>query len=114
MWVDVMTVEDLAKARKQAVSANGVELALLWHEGRPYAFLLHCIHKQRELTGGVVLNGRLVCPGHQWAFELDSGWCRERERCQPTFPVRIDAGRVLVDVDPVGADDAVSTPTEVR
>jgi nitrite reductase (NADH) small subunit len=113
MWVDVMTADDLAKARKQAVTANGVDLALNWHEGQPYAFLLHCIHKQRELTGGVVLNGRLVCPGHQWAYELDTGWCRERERCQPTYPVRVEGGRVLVDVEPAAAGDAVASSSEV-
>lgn len=106
MWVDVMTAEDLAKARKQAVTANGVDLALIWHDDKPYAFLLQCIHKQRELTGGVVLNGRLVCPGHQWAYELDTGWCRERERCQPTYPARVEDGRVLVDVEPAGEHDA--------
>jgi len=110
MWVDVMPAQDLERARKHAVAVNGVEVALIWHEGTPHAFQLHCIHKQRELVDGVVLNGRLVCAGHQWAFDLETGWCRERERCQPTFPVRVADGRVLIDVDPV---DAVVAPTEV-
>lgn len=110
MWVDVTAVQDLERTRKQSVTANGVEVALIWHDGAPHAFLLHCIHKQRELVDGVVLNGRLVCAGHQWAFELGTGWCKERERCQPTFPVRVEDGRVLVDVDPVDAEIA---PTEV-
>ena len=111
MWIDVAAEEDLERVRKQAVAANGVDVALIWHDGKPHAFLLHCIHKQRELIDGVVLNGRLVCAGHQWAFDLETGWCRERDRCQPTFPVRVEGGRVMIDVDPV---DAVSVATEAR
>ena len=54
--------------------------------------------RQRELAKGVVLNGRLVCPGHQWAFELGSGWEATKGECQPTYAVRIDADRVLLDL----------------
>ena len=57
-----------------------------------------CIHKQCELANGVVLNGKLVCPGHQWAFALDSGWEAIKEECQPTYPVRVVDGIVEVDV----------------
>jgi nitrite reductase (NADH) small subunit len=45
-----------------------------------------------------VLNGKLVCPGHQWAFALDSGWESIKEERQPMFPVRVVDGIVEVDV----------------
>ena len=45
-----------------------------------------------------MLNGKLVCPGHQWAFALDSGWEAIKEECQPMFPVRVVDGIVEVDV----------------
>src|SRR5919106_4163345 len=47
---------------------------------------------------GVILNGRIVCPGHQWAYDLTSGYCKERDRYQPTYRVDVVDGRVLVDV----------------
>jgi nitrite reductase (NADH) small subunit len=98
MWVEVAKVADLAKARKLAVQVGDRPIGLFWHDDQPYAFDNVCIHKQRELTGGVILNGRIVCPGHQWAYELGTGWCRERERSQPTFPARVDGDVVLIEV----------------
>jgi nitrite reductase (NADH) small subunit len=100
MWVEVASRAELEKARKKVVSADGFDLVLVWHDGQAYAMENICIHKGRELVDGVILNGRLVCPGHQWAYELGTGWCRERERCQPSFPVRVDGDAVLVETEP--------------
>ena len=74
-----------------------------------------CIHQDRKLSDGTLLGARVVCPGHQWAFELSTGHCRERDRCQPTFPARVDGDRVVVELpsdeaatDEAGSDEAGS------
>lgn len=101
MWVEVGSLDDLQRARKVVVDADGTPVVVLWHDGDAYAFDDRCIHRERELSKGVVLNGRLVCPGHQWAYELGTGWCRERERSQPVHDVRIDDdGVVWVQSEP--------------
>ena len=47
----------------------------------------------------MILGDRIVCPGHQWAFQLATGFEAKMEQYQPTYPVRItDDGRVEVDV----------------
>jgi len=97
MWVEAGPLEDVAKARKLVVDADGTDVVVVWHDGEVHALDNTCIHRQRELARGVILNGRLVCPGHQWAFDLETGWCRERERCQPVHAVRVDDGVVWVD-----------------
>lgn len=96
MWVEAGTVEEIQRARKKVVDAAGTQVVVLWHEGQVYALDNVCIHKARELHKGVILNGRLVCPGHQWAYELGTGYCRERDRHQPVHPVRIEEGVVWV------------------
>jgi nitrite reductase (NADH) small subunit len=88
----------VSKARKTVIEVDGYEVLVLAHDGDLYAFQNRCIHKQRELAKGVVLNGKLVCPGHQWAFALDSGYEAVKEECQPMFPVRVVEGVVEVDV----------------
>lgn len=97
MWVEVGRVDELARVRKKVVAVGDRSIVVVWHEGAAYALDNTCIHKQRELVNGVVLNGRLVCPGHQWAFDLGTGYCKERDRCQPTFPVRVDDDVVYVE-----------------
>lgn len=97
-WVNAGDAQSIAKARKVVLDVDGHEVLVLAHEGGFYSFANRCIHKQRELAKGVVLNGKLVCPGHQWAFALDSGWEAVKEECQPTYPVRVVDGVVEVDV----------------
>jgi len=97
-WVSAGDVQAVTRARKTVIDVDGYEVLVLAHDGNLHAFQNRCIHKQRELAKGVVLNGRLVCPGHQWAFALDSGWEAIKEECQPMFPVRVVDGIVEVDV----------------
>ena len=103
-WTTVGTTDDVARRKKVVVDVEGYEVVVLAHDGEFYAFQNHCIHKQRELAKGVVLNGKLVCPGHQWAFALGSGYEAVREQCQPTYPVRVVDGTVEVDVTRPPAD----------
>jgi nitrite reductase (NADH) small subunit len=101
----------LAKGRKQVVELDGREVLVLAHGDTFYAFQNQCIHKQRELVKGVVLNGKLVCPGHQWAFDLESGYEAIKQECQPTYPVRVVDGSVEIDIvtTAVAADSARAT-----
>ena len=97
-WVEAGDVATITRARKTVIDVDGYEVFVLAHDGNLYAFQNRCIHKQRELSKGVVLNGKLVCPGHQWAFALDSGYEAIKEESQPMFPVRVVDGKVEVDV----------------
>jgi nitrite reductase (NADH) small subunit len=97
-WVSAGATDAVTKQRKVVLDVDGTEVLVLAHDGSFCAFANRCIHKDRELSKGVVLNGKLVCPGHQWAFALDTGWEAIKEQCQPTFPVRVENDQVEVDV----------------
>lgn len=97
-WVTAGEAAAIVRARKVVIDVDGHEVLVLAHEGAFYAFANRCIHRDRELAKGVVLNGKLVCPGHQWAFELGSGWESIKQQCQPTYQVRVVDDVVEVDV----------------
>ncbi|HSL58215.1 MAG TPA: Rieske 2Fe-2S domain-containing protein [Acidimicrobiales bacterium] len=96
-WVEVTTTAQLARERKRVVRAGDVDVVVIWHDGAPYALANRCVHKDRELARGTVFSGRIVCPGHQWAFDLDTGWCREKEEHQPVYRVKVEGDVVYVD-----------------
>lgn len=97
-WLDIGSSREVSKARRVVVEGDEPILVVA-HEGSFYAMANICIHKQRELVKGVVLNGRLVCPGHQWAFDLDCGWETVKNECQPTYTMRVtDDDRVEIDL----------------
>lgn len=96
-WIDVGAADEVRRRRKVVVTYEGGEILVLSHDGAVHAFENLCVHRQRPLARGVVLNGRIVCPGHQWAFDLATGWEAVKGECQPTFAVKVEDGRVLVD-----------------
>lgn len=98
-WHDVGDAAEVQRRRRTVVSVGDDEIVVIAHDGGLFAMDNRCIHRQRELNKGVVLRGRLVCPGHQWAFALDTGWEATKQQCQPVYSVRVtDAGRVEVDL----------------
>ena len=109
-WVDVGTTAEVAKRRKVVIDVGDEQIFVLAHEGDFYALQNICIHRQREISRGVVLNGRIVCPGHQWAFDLRTGWESIKQECQPTYRVRVEDGVVQVDA----ASRAVLVPPPAR
>jgi nitrite reductase (NADH) small subunit len=113
-WVDVGGVADVVKRKKFVVGEGPDAKVVIVHGQCVYALDNVCIHKQRELVKGVVLGDRIVCPGHQWAFHLATGFEAKMERYQPTYPVRItDEGRVEVDVaSPTATRERVDAGTD--
>ena len=112
-WVDIGDVADVVKRKKFVVGEGPDAMVVIVHDQCVYALDNVCIHKQRELVKGVVLGDRIVCPGHQWAFQLATGFEAKMERYQPTYPVRItDDGRVEVDVVSRSSHDRVDAGTD--
>jgi anthranilate 1,2-dioxygenase ferredoxin component len=88
-WHPVASVKDLEARKKKAVDVDGTELALFFIRGRVYALNDTCIHEGRQLSKGAVLFGKVVCPGHQWKFDPETGDADGQDGCQPTYPTRV-------------------------
>ncbi len=81
------------------VEANGVALCLANVEGALHALDNLCPHRQGPLGQGWVEGRAVVCPWHAWAFDVTTGVAAEPERAQvKVYPVREDAGEVIVDL----------------
>ncbi len=92
------TAEALASAGKLVVSLHRHEILLLWNDGEPVALSNVCIHRGRKLTEGVMLGTRLVCAGHQWAYEVTTGYCAARERYQPHYALEVRDGQIFIEL----------------
>lgn len=110
-WHPVGKVTEIISRKKLVLTVGDRQILLLAHEGGFFALDNICIHRERELSKGVVLNGKLVCPGHQWAFELDTGWEAVKKKCQPTHAVRVEGDDVFIRV--TASPRPVPKPTTV-
>lgn len=96
-WTEVADLADLRRRKRLLVTVGQVRIALFYVEGAVYALDDVCVHRQRALSKGTVLQGRVICPGHQWRIDPATGEVEGREECQPTYAVQVEGGKVYVD-----------------
>jgi nitrite reductase (NADH) small subunit len=99
-WLPVAELSALTRRRKMQVFVGDEPVALFLVGEDVFALADTCIHKQRSLSKGALLNGRIVCPGHQWEFDPETGYVQEQDRCQPTYEVTVADGTILVAAKP--------------
>lgn len=99
-WTKAMDAAALPEHGMRRVELNGVPIVLVHAGERLRAFGGDCPHAGAHLDEGALCNGRIVCPWHKAAFDIDDG-----ERLEPpaleglaSYPVRVEGGAVLVDL----------------
>jgi 3-phenylpropionate/trans-cinnamate dioxygenase ferredoxin subunit len=97
-YVEVARAGELRPGAMKRVDAGGRRLLLANVDGRFYAADDSCTHEDASLSGGSLLGTLVKCPLHGSRFDLRSGEVLEEPAEAPlrTYPVRVDAGRVLV------------------
>jgi nitrite reductase/ring-hydroxylating ferredoxin subunit len=80
--------------------ARGDELYALCNiGGEVRAMAGVCPHNGGPLGQGALEGSLVTCPWHAWQFESATGVCTfSDDVCVAVFPVRIEAGDVLVDI----------------
>jgi nitrite reductase (NADH) small subunit len=109
-WIKVAELKELKRRRKTVVIVEGREIALFLVGEKVYALQNICIHQERMLSKGTIFNGKVICPGHQWAYDLETGWESTQDRCQPTFAAKVEDAAVHVIAEPRVLVDAPDRP----
>lgn len=99
VWVYATEFVALERRKKTQVTVAGETVALFLVGDEVFALQDTCVHKQRSLSKGAVWQGRVICPGHQWAFDPATGWAEEHQCWQPTYDVHVADGKVYIDPD---------------
>jgi nitrite reductase (NADH) small subunit len=84
--------------RRVVIDHHGVLLCRGEDEETIFALDELCPHKAESMAMGLVHEGRLLCPHHQYEFDLETGRCLNQRRCVPvnTYPVIIHDGAVYI------------------
>lgn len=96
-WVYAVELAELARRKKKRVTVGDRTVALFLIQDTVFALDDTCVHKGRSLSKGTLWRGRVICPGHQWAFDPETGRAEDGQGCQPTYDVRVTDGKVFVD-----------------
>jgi cytochrome P450/nitrite reductase/ring-hydroxylating ferredoxin subunit len=97
-FVRAANLRDLIGSGPFALSANGVDVALVRTSAGWRAFQGRCPHQGALLGEGEIEGEKLVCRNHRWRFSLDSGRRDGGPECLASCPVAERDGVVFIDV----------------
>ena len=99
-WVDVGSTEELSKVPLRRITAKNRDLAISSKNGTFGVVSNVCNHVGGPLGDGRLDGDYIICPWHNWKFHrcTGSGEPGFEEDCVPCYPVRVDNGRVLVNL----------------
>jgi methylamine---glutamate N-methyltransferase subunit C len=101
-YVEVLTVDQLEEGQGTTVFVNGHDIALYKYEGNFYALDNTCVHRQGKLGDGWMNGPNVICPLHQWDYDIKTGISRwNNQEAVAVYPVRIEGQSVQIDADTV-------------
>ena len=99
-WTDIADEDELPDGGRLCVTVADRALVVLRVGEDVYAIANTCPHAGRPLEDGEVQGLVITCPYHGYAYNLRNGNNLDYPDIEPpvpTFPVRIEGGKVQVD-----------------
>ena len=107
-WIDIGAVTDIPlRGARKIRTAQGCVAVFRTAEDEVYAAADRCPHKGGPLSEGIVHGQSVTCPLHNWVFDLNTGQAQGADSGSiETYPLRIEAGRLLIDASRLAARSA--------
>jgi len=102
VWADLGLVEDLKKTPLAQIRAGRTPVALTYRNGEFHAVSGVCNHVGGPLGEGRLDGDYIVCPWHNYKFHFRTGEGEpgyEEDRV-PSYELKVEAGRLLVNLTP--------------
>lgn len=99
-WLEIGGLDEIPRAGARVVrTADGDIAVFRTADDEVFALRDLCPHKGGPLSQGIVHGRKVTCPLHNWHIELDCGKAvAPDEGCAQTYPVRLENGRVWLDI----------------
>lgn len=101
-YVEVLKINQLEEGKGTTVFVNERDIALYKYEGDFYALDNTCLHRQGKLGDGHMDGPNVICPLHQWDYDVKTGVSRwNYNEAVDVYPVRVEGDSVQIDADAV-------------
>lgn len=99
-WVKLCRRAELpAEGSAKEFSVSGKTLCVAMIDGRPLALDNECPHRGGPLAEGTIEGAKVVCPWHQYEFDLATGAAADSSGLQATaYVLRENGEDVLVEI----------------
>ena len=99
-WIDIGPLDAVPVKGARVVKTGGGCIAVFrTASGEAFAIDDACPHKAGPLSQGIVHGTAVTCPLHNWVISLETGNAQGADVGQVrTWPLRVENGRLLLDV----------------
>jgi toluene monooxygenase system ferredoxin subunit len=96
----VAALDDVWSGEMVGTEVGGRKVLLARIGDTVYAYEDRCPHVGVPLSLGRLEGARLTCSAHYWEYDVQTGQgVNPAVTCLVRFPVRVEDGRILVDVE---------------
>ena len=97
-WIDVGAAADIPENSARVAVVGGERVAVFRYDGKLSCVSNVCRHQNGPLGEGRIVDGCITCPWHGYQYRPESGSSPPPfTDLVPTYSLRVEAGRVLVD-----------------
>lgn len=107
-WIDIGSLDDIPeRGARQVKTPAGCVAIFRTGADEVFAASDRCPHKGGPLSEGIVHGQKVTCPLHNWVFDLNTGQAQGTDEGRiATYPVRIEAGRLLLEASALTGQSA--------
>jgi nitrite reductase (NADH) small subunit len=97
-WVAIGEIADIPLRGARCVKNGETTIAIFrTADNRLFAVEDKCPHKNGPLSQGIVHDGCVTCPLHNWVISLETGKAQGADEGETrTFPIRLDGQTILL------------------
>ncbi len=100
MLIKLASVSDLPALNEAKEFACGDKMVCVANvNGEICAMENTCLHMGGPLGEGVIEKGKVICPWHGWAWDPKTGQAGPPNAKVAVYPVKIEGGDVLIEID---------------
>ncbi|RSD06291.1 non-heme iron oxygenase ferredoxin subunit [Pandoraea apista] len=99
-WIEAASRDAIPEDDVIGLIVGGRDIALYGVDGEVFATDNACTHGNARLCDGFLEGHEIECPLHQGKFDVRTGaaMCAPLTEAVRTYPIRIEAGKVYVDL----------------
>jgi NAD(P)H-dependent nitrite reductase small subunit len=99
-----LKLEQIQVGESRCVTLGELQIGVFHQKEGLFAIDNLCPHRGAPLHDGMVSDGQVTCPWHQWQFQLDDGVCRNIPKVRvATYAVEVRDGTIWINTEDPGA-----------
>ncbi len=99
-FVSIIDEKELQEGKMKLVRVEGKPVLLIRQAGKIYAIDDSCPHMGCKFSGGTLDGSVVICPCHDWRFNLETGEYENSQSYVLTmYPFKVEAGKIWVKIE---------------